>query len=337
MEYRNCNEELSIKLVGRLTLLLDSLEKDLNLQIKAKGIIDECLYEYEVTTKCTALSTGDIKEKASIYIACKKLEGLSDKTLNNYRLFLNKLDTFFNKPCSTINTMDLRMFLSVYGKGKQQSTLNNYITYLKNFFGWLQNEEYIVKNPAAKLHPTKVPKVILQGYKAENLEKLRDACITTREKCLFELIESTACRISELVDIKISNINFDDNSIKVTGKGNKQRIVYFSTRAKIYINKYLEERNVENEYLFVATKGKHEKIGTRSAQKIIKKLQQRAGVEERVHAHKFRRTQATHLLNSGMTLQGVQKLLGHESPETTQRYAQISQENLKNEYKRLVS
>ncbi len=333
----NLNEELSVRLVGKLTLLLPELEINLQKQIDIKKIIDSILYEYDVTTKCTSLSTSDIKEKARLYIACKKLEGLSDKTLKNYIGFLSWLDQYFNKPCSTITTMDLRMFLDYRSKGKMASTVNGYITYLKNFFTWLQDEEYIISNPARKLKSTKVPKLIKEAYKSESLEKMRDACDSIRDKALFEVLESTACRISEVSTIRLDKINWSEKSIKVYGKGSKERIVYFSTRAKICMLKYLETRGIESPYLFVASKKPYANLGPRSIQRTLKEIKERSGVEEKVHAHKFRRTQATHLLNSGMSLQGVQKFLGHESPETTQRYAQISQENLKNEYKRVVS
>lgn len=330
----NLSEELSVRLVGKITLIFPNLELDLEKQLEVKRIIDETLYDYEINTKCTSLAASDISEKAQLFIACKKLEGLSNKTLYNYRLFLEKVNRFFTKPCSTITTMDLRMLISYMAQGKQASTVNGYITYLKNFFGWLQNEEYIIKNPAAKLKQTKVPKVILQGYKADNLEKLREACKTEKEKCLFELLESTACRISELDNIKIEDINWQEQSIIVTGKGNKQRIIYFSTKAKLHMRMYLQARN--SGYLFISDHAPHQHIKVRALQLILKKIKDRAGVTERVHCHKFRRTQATYLLNSGMSIQGVQKILGHTSPETTQRYAQLSQENLKNEYKRLV-
>lgn len=333
----NCNEELSIKLIGKLSTEIPGLTEDFELQIKVKEVIDTVIYNYNVSTKCTDLITSDILDKENIFLAVKKLEGLSSKTLYNYKLFLDKLGEYLKKPCSTITTMDLRMFLATYGEGNKASTINGYITCLKTFFGWLQNEEYIIKNPAANLKQTKVPKVILTGYKADNLEKLRDACITSKEKALFEIMESTACRISEITNIKLEDINFSDRSILVTGKGNKQRIVYFSSRAKLCINKYLLERKGDSNYLFISDRAPYKNVTSRSLQKIIHNIQIRSGVEERVYPHKFRRTQATHLLNSGMSLQGVQKFLGHESPETTQRYAQISQENLKNEYKRLIS
>ncbi|MGN2371877.1 tyrosine-type recombinase/integrase [Clostridium cagae] len=332
----NLNEEVSIKLVGKLTLLLPFLEQKLDMQLEVKKVIDETLYSYEVQTKCTDLVCSDIEEKAQLYLACKRLEGLSSKTLYNYRLFLNKLDQYFTKPCSTISTMDLRMFLALLGKGKQASTINGYITCLKNFFGWLQSEEYILNNPAYKLKQTKVPRIIQQPYKAENLEKLREGCKTEREKALFELLDSTACRISEIDNIKLEDINWSEQSIKVTGKGSKERIVYFSTKAKLHIQEYINTRKGESDYLFISQKAPYQVIGTRALQLIIKKIKDRTDVAERVHAHKFRRTQATRLLNQGMRIEGVQGILGHTTPTTTQVYAQLSQENLKNEYRRLV-
>lgn len=332
----NLNEEASIRLLGRLTLLLPVLGQNFSLQLEAKRVIDETLYDYEVHTKCKDLVASDIKEKSAIYIACKKLEGLSRKTLDNYRLFLIKLDKFFTKPCSTIETMDLRMFLAILGKGKQATTINGYITMLKGFFGWLQAEEYILKNPAFKLKQTKVPRVIQQPYNPENLEKLREACITQKEKALFELLDSTACRISEIDDIRLGDINWQEKSIKVTGKGNKERIVYFSTKAKLHMQEYLDTRLGESEYLFISEKAPYQHIKVRALQLIVSKIKKRADVHERVHCHKFRRTQATRLLNSGMRIEGVQGILGHTTPSTTQIYAQLSQENLKNEYRKLV-
>lgn len=331
----NLNEEASLKLLGRLTL---ELNLDMQEQLKVKNTIDEVLYDYEVTTKCTELAVGDIHEKAQLFIACKKLEGLSNKTLYNYRLFLSKLGMFFNKPISTITTMDLRMFLAMYSKNKKASTQNSYITMIKNFFTWLQNEEYILKNPSAKLKQAKVPKVILQPYTNEEVEKLRDVCKSNREKALFEVLISSACRIDEIAHIKIYDIDMSNRTMKVTGKGNKQRIVYLSTRAVMYIDKYIkEERKGDSEYLFVTSKIPYSNMSTRSFQKIIKELQKRSRVTGKVHAHRFRRTQATHLLNSGMSITGVQAILGHESPDTTQRYARLSQDNLANEFKRLIS
>ncbi|WP_194190393.1 tyrosine-type recombinase/integrase [Clostridium chrysemydis] len=335
MDTINLAEELSIKLLGRLTL---DLGFDLHKQLDVKSLIDEALYEYNITSKCTALSIGDIEEKGKVFLACKKLEGLSDNTLYNYSLFLKKMNLFFNKPVSSIDVMELRMFLAVIGEGKEQSTQGNYITMLKNFFTWLQNEEYIIRNPSSKLRQVKKIKQIKEPYTSEEIERLRDSCESYREKAIFETMLSSACRINELVNIKIKDIDFANRVLKIlVGKGNKERITYLSTRAIMNINKYIEdERQGDSEYLFVGRRLPHSKLTTRSIQVDIKKLQIKSGVTGKVHAHRFRRTQATLLLNSGMDITGVQRILGHESPETTQRYSRLKQTTIEHEFKRIV-
>lgn len=137
-------------------------------------------------------------------------------------------------------------------------------------------------------------------------------------------------------NIKIEDINWYERSIKVLGKGNKERIVYFSTKAKLHMQKYIKTRTGQSEYLFIGTKGTHSHISVRSLQAMLAKIKKRTEVDERVHCHKFRRTQATRLLNSGMRIEAVQGILGHTTPTTTQIYAQLSQDNLRNEYRKLV-
>ncbi|MGL5766642.1 MAG: tyrosine-type recombinase/integrase [Sarcina sp.] len=328
------NEEVSIKLLGRLTL---ELELDMNIQLNVKSIIDEVLYEYEIGSKCTALTTSDINEKARMYLACKKLDGLAEGTLYNYALFLNKMDEFFNKQIASITTMDLRMFLTFLNEGKSASTQDLYVTKLKTFFSWLQNEEYITINPAVKLQKVKVPKIRKEPYRSEDIEYLRDACETIRDKAMFELMSSSACRVGEITKLKLGDINLHNRTMKVLGKGNKERLAYFSTRAAIYLEEYINNnRKGESEFLFTAYKKPYNALSTRGIQKFVERLKKKSGVVGKVHTHRFRRTQATSLLNSGMSLAGVQEILGHESPETTQRYARLTQDNLGNEFKRLI-
>lgn len=140
LNYKNCNEEASITLLGRLTLEIPELSIDLQKQLDIKRLIDEVLYKYEVTTKETALVTSDIHQKASLYLACKKLEGIAKGTLYNYQIELNKFGQFFNKPISTINSMDIRMYMSSISEGRLESTINTKMVPVRDFFQWLQNE-----------------------------------------------------------------------------------------------------------------------------------------------------------------------------------------------------
>ena len=109
--YRNCNDELAIKLIGKLTLEMPQLESDLPKQLKIKRIIEEVIYNYEVTSKETSLVVTDLEEKINYFLATKKLEGLSPETINNYRYILCKLYKYFNKPVTCITTGDIKMMM----------------------------------------------------------------------------------------------------------------------------------------------------------------------------------------------------------------------------------
>lgn len=335
--YRNCNDEASVILVGRLTTLLPELEIDLQKQLEIKRAIDEVLYKYEVTSKETALVTSDIRQKAQLYIACKKLEGLSPKTLYNYSLELNKFDMFFHKPISTINSMDIRMYMAALSEGRSEATINTKMTPIRDFFSWLQNEEYIISNPVKKVKPVKEPHRERTPLTDAQVELIRDGLIDRRDKAIVEFLLNTGCRVGELVDIKISDLDWDKMSLYVIGKGNKQRKIYFNERAKIVLKKYLENRKGFSEYLFVSERAPYGKLSERSVQDIINKIEKKTMVGVNIYPHIFRHTFATKLLSSGMSIEVVQVLLGHENIGTTQIYAKVKETNVEYMYRRIAA
>lgn len=330
----SCNDEAIIRVVGKLSLEISALG-DFQEQLKVKRILEEVLYDYEVTTKETGLIIGDMEEKARIYIGCKKLDGLSRKTTYNYELILSNFSGFLRKPVSSITTMDIRMYLAMYGEGKKASTVNTQISALKSFFSWLQNEEYIVKNPMSKIKQTKTPKRVRHPLTQKEIELLKQACINVRESCIIEFFVSTGCRLSETVDVNIEDICWNERSLHVIGKGDKERKVYFSTRAEILLGKYLKNRTDNNPSLFVTSKRPYSRLGGRSIEREIKKIAKRAGLEKSIYPHIFRHTYASHNINSGMSLPVLQHLMGHENSGTTMIYAQISEENVKHEYRKI--
>lgn len=329
----NSNDEVVIKIIGKLSLEMPMLS-DLQEQLKIRKVLDEVLYDYEVMTKETSLVTTDILEKARIYIACKRLEGLSEKTLYNYELILSHLSRFLVKPLGSITTMDLRMYLSLYSKDKKDTTVNSQISALKSFFSWAQNEDYLPKNPMSKIKLTKVPKRLRKALNEEEVEILRQACETPREHALLEFLVSSGTRLSEVVGINKKDISWHEQSLLVIGKGDKQRRVYFNTKAKILLQKYLETRIDDNPALFVAGKKPYKRLGGRSIERAIDKIAIRAGFDKSVYPHIFRHTMATSSLNKGMPIEVLQELLGHEQPGTTQRYAQLNGDIVKHEYRR---
>lgn len=323
-------DEVVIKMVGKLSLEFPEIN-----QLKVRELLEEVLYKYDVKPTETALVASDIEDKIGIYLASKKLDGLSPKTLKNYQYNLIIFANYLRKPLATINAMDLRMYLAARCKNMKPSSINGQISILKSFFSWLHNEEYIPKNPTLKLKQTKEPKRLRHPLSDEEIELLRQACVTDREKALVEFIYSTGCRLSEIVNVNKDDINWHEMTLCVIGKGNKEREVCFSTKAKILLKKYLGTRTDNNAALFVTSKRPCNRLGSRSVQREIKKISLRAGFEKSVFPHLFRHSFATHKLNSGMPLHIVQHLMGHETPATTQIYAQVSKENVLHEYKKI--
>ena len=339
MNIRSCNDELSIKLTGKLTLELPELQFDTQKQLRIKEIIDTVIYNYEILSKETSLVASDIEEKYQLFLACKKLEGLSKKTLNNYLVELRIFSRFFNKPVSTINSMDIRMYMSSIGQGIQENTLNTKMTPIRIFFQWLQDEEYIISNPTKKIKHVKEPKRERDPLSDMQVETIRDSNLNKREKALFEFLLATGCRVGEIVNIKTSDIDWTRMSLLVIGKGNKQRRIYFNERAKLSMKKYLESRKEKSAYLFCShrkTKGDYLGLSTRAVQDEIKRIEIKSGVDKHLHPHIFRHTFATKALNSGMPLEVVQSILGHSTVSTTQIYAKIKESNVEFMYKKIA-
>ena len=168
---------------------------------------------------------NDIQDKIILFLASKKIDGLSDKSLYNYKLQLARFSSYMQKDIDKIETMDIRMFLGYLSKQNnlKQTSLSTTISILKSFFNWLEQEEYILKSPMRKIKQPKKQKNLRKAFTIEELEVLRNACKTLRERALLEFIFSTGCRLSEISNIKIKDINWSNYSLKVIGKGSKER------------------------------------------------------------------------------------------------------------------
>lgn len=335
--YRNCNDEIMVKLIGKLTMEMPHLEVDIQEQLKVKKVIEEVLYNYEVTSRETALTTSDLEGKINYFLATKKLEGLSPLTIKNYEYSLRKLQNVFYKPVSTITTADIKMLMYSEAENKAPSSMNTFMTPVRLFFAWLQNEEFIIKNPCALIKPVKEPKRMRKPLTEEQVEILRDCMLTRRERAILEFFLSTGCRLSEVLNVKTKEVDFVNKTLLVIGKGNKERRVYFTERCKRSLLKYLKSREDDSEFLFVTDRRPNRKISPRGMQVIINKIQGKSGLELHIHPHIFRHTFATHALNSGMKLEVVQAILGHEDAATTQIYAKLNQSGIEHSYRMAVS
>lgn len=326
----NCNEEFVIKALGKLTLEFNFDWKE---QRKIGELLHLALYGYDVLSQEKGLMASDLQEKILLYLQVKKLENYSEATLKNYFYTLRMLESYIKKPVSTINKNDIRYFLANCFSNLKPSSVNTKIYCLKGFFQWLTDEEIIPKNPARLIKDNKVPKRLRKSLTVTELERLRIACKDVKERALLEFLFATGCRVSEVVNTNVSDLDLSNNSLRVIGKGDKQRIVFFSDKTKLHLQNYLETRTDINPALFISSKFPYQRMSKRGIEVIISKLGKRAGIERPVFPHLLRHTMATLGLQAGANITTIQHLLGHTTPATTQTYAQNSLENLKHEYK----
>ena len=238
------------------------------------------LNEYEVQKRCTDLEVLDTSAERALkkFIGTKRLEGIADSTLRRYADENLKLIRFLRKPLYEVTTYDLRFYLSYRRQqGKVSNrTLDGMRRCYSSFFGWLAAEGMIGRNPCAALSQIKYRKMVKKPFSAVELEKIRKACQTERDIAIVDFLYATGCRVSEVVALDISDIDFDNLECRVLGKGNKERIVYLSPVAAMHLQEYLRSRCDFSEALF-AGKGS-ERIGKNGIEALLKRIGKAAGV-----------------------------------------------------------
>lgn len=273
----------------------------------------------------------------SAFIAAKRVEGCSDRTIRYYESTLRKVLATISKPIPAITTDDLRRYLDQY---QQQScagkvTIDNVRRILSSFFAWLEDEDRIVKSPVRRIHKVKTAKVVKTIYSDESLEALRDGCQALRDLAIVDLLASTGMRVGELVRLNRADIDFANRECIVFGKGAKERTVYFDARTKLHLHNYLNSRTDDNKALFVSLDAPHERLQISGVEIRLRALGRRLHLD-RVHPHKFRRTMATMAIDKGMPIEQVQVLLGHSKIDTTMHYAMVNQSNVKESHRRYL-
>lgn len=273
----------------------------------------------------------------ALFLTAKGVEGCSPKTIEYYEATLRHMDKSLAKPYTQIESDDLRRYLSDYEteRGSSKVTIDNIRRIMSSFFSWLEDEDYIVKSPVRRIHRVKTAQITKETLSDEELETLRDACESKRDLAVVDLLASTGMRIGELIRLNVADVNLQERECVVTGKGNKQRPVYFDARAKLHLAEYLETRADDNSALFVSLDSKARRITVGGMELRLRNLGKKVGVS-RVHPHKFRRTLATHAIDKGMPVEQVQKLLGHAKIDTTMHYAMVNQNNVKASHRKYL-
>lgn len=282
-------------------------------------------------------SREDPADLLSLFIAAKQVEGCSPKTLAYYRTTLERMSAAIAKPYAQVTSDDLRSYLNDYGakNGAGNVTIDNIRRIMSSFFSWLENEDYVIKSPVRRIHRVKCAQVTKEVLTDEQLESLRDGCTCVRDLAMVEMLASTGVRVGELVGLDLADVNLQERECIVTGKGNKQRPVYFDARTKLRLTEYLALRQDDSPALFVSLKGKPKRMTVGNVETRIRELG-RVTNAGHVHPHKFRRTLATRAIDKGMPIEQVQKLLGHAKIDTTMRYAMVDQNNVKTSHRKYL-
>lgn len=327
-------------IVNDYSLMLSGKMEDEYIEI-AKNALRILLSDYDISPKCTTLQVVDDNTKykaVQMFFVAKKIEGCTDKTLAYYNVILSKFFSEIQTDISKITADDIRFYLAKMGMEHKLSkcSQDNELRVLKSFFKWAFGEGYIEKIPTLNIKSIKQEKRIKKPFTEMDIEKMRHYLNTSgnlRNLAIFETLNSTGVRVSELSGMNKSDIQ--DDEITVFGKGEKERIVYLNTKAKLAINEYLKSRRDDNDALFVSSKTPHKRLETSGIETIIRDIGEKAGVKK-AHPHKFRRTSATLALNRGMPIEQVQQILGHESINTTTIYARSEKENVKANHKKYI-
>lgn len=304
--------------------------------IKLRLILEKSFLNYDVSSRTCALE-NDNMELLKLFVAAKRIEGCSERTLSYYQKTIETMMISIGKNARQIRTEDLRSYLIAY-QSKNKSgrvTVDNNRRILSSFFSWLEDEDYIIKNPVRRIHKVKTACNIKETYSDEDLVTLKDNCMTLRDLAILDLLSSTGMRIGELVLLNRNDINFMERECVVFGKGNKERVVYFDATTKLHLQNYLDSRTDDNPALFVSLRAPYRRIQIGGVEHRLREMGRKMNIPK-VHPHKFRRTLATKAIDKGMPIEQLQKLLGHQRIDTTLMYAMVKQSNVKSAHRKYL-
>ncbi|MBE6105267.1 site-specific tyrosine recombinase/integron integrase [Anaerovibrio lipolyticus] len=311
-------------------------------------VIDNSQLQVLHSTLCVCLDNYDVQERGQLqddeieyvecFLAAKRIEGCSSKSLSYYENTLRKMLEMLGKNVKHITTDDLRGYLSDYQSIHNSSkvTIDNIRRILSSFFSWLEDEDYIIKSPVRRIHKVKTAKIVQETYSDEDLECMRDGCKEIRDLAMIDMLASTGMRVGEMVNLNRDDVDFNERECIVLGKGDKERVVYFDARTKMHLQKYLDSRVDDNVALFVSLNAPYNRMNIGGIEVRLRTLGKNLGVD-RVHPHKFRRTLATMAIDKGMPIEQLQKLLGHQRIDTTLQYAMVKQSNVKLAHRKYIS
>ena len=323
------------KIAEVLQEMLPSLDNSQMEQLQR--VLQHTFWNCSVEEKQDGEPSEQTPDMVDLFLASKRVEGCSEKTLTYYKATIEASINEIGKQIRHITTEDLRSYLTEYQRKRHSSrvTIDNIRRILSSFFSWLEDEDYILKSPVRRIHRVKTSTVIKETYTDEALETMRDNCTELRDLAMIDLLASTGMRVGEMVLLNQDDIDFNERECIVFGKGDKERLVYFDARTKIHLQNYLASRTDTEQALFVSLKAPYKRLQIGGVESRLREMGKRLDIPK-VHPHKFRRTLATVAIDKGMPIEQLQQLLGHQRIDTTLKYAMVKQSNVKLAHRKYI-
>ena len=260
------------------------------------------------------------------------------RDMEKFRIFIenNNIENYWE-----LSKEKILDFLQILHKNQSESSISRILSTLRGFYKFLVIEKVCQKNPWVEISSPRKPKKILEVLKVEEVEKFLESIpysskLEVRDKAMFEILYSCGLRVSELVNLRLQNIDFDEEMLRFMGKGDKERIAPVGSLGMFFLKKYLRtgrckiEKERKSDYVFLNKNGK--KMTRQGFWKILKKYARRINIDKNLYPHIFRHSFATHMLQRGADLRTVQELLGHSSISTTEIYTNLNKEHIKEVY-----
>ena len=275
---------------------------------------------------------GDTDDMLEAFLKAKMVEGLAEKTLKQYRRTLKKLIRSAGMPLGKIGVENIRTYLAAEkDRGISDRSLHGDRDVFSSCFGWLHREGLIIRNPCGNVNSIKYAEKVRVPFSESDIEKMKEACTCIRDKAIIAFLLSSGARISEVCALNRDDIDFREMECIVMGKGSKERTVYIDDVAGMLLCRYFAERKDNEEALFVGKA--NGRLTDEGVRRMLKRIEVVSGVEN-IHPHRFRRTLATTMINRGMPIEMVARILGHSKIDTTMTYIYVEQNNVKNNYRK---
>lgn len=324
----NLREEIKNEIILEMKNYIDNSTMDI-----LKKVINKTFSSVEITRlENLPCITDDINLKILEMFKLNKAPKLSIKTVTYYLDTIDKLICFTNKSLLKINSMDIEMFLDSIRVTNDVVSVNNHRRNISAFYTWMRKSHMILENPCESIEPFKEIHKPIDHMLPEEFEQLKSGCKYKRDRAMIEFMRCTAMRVGEIINVRISDINWKDGKIQIYGcKNRTYRPVCLDSVAIKYITDYIFSRNIglnSNEFLFVSLKKKYNPLTIAGIRNSINAISNRANITRRVYPHLFRKTTASNIVKRGGSVHDVGEYLGHKDRTTAgQYYAYVSDDH----------